>query len=293
MNKEKETKNSSPSKDLKIENKESIESPKCGIVMPISAIDNLTAEHWSEVLSILKESINSSGFTPNLVSDSDESGIIQKRIIHNLYSNELVICDVSAKNPNVMFELGLRLAFDKPTIIIKDDKTDYTFDTSIIEHLSYPRDLRFSKINIFKESLKKKINATYEKSQKDSNYTTFLKHFGEYKIAQLAEKEVTSEKYILNALDDLKDEISIIRINQTQSKNNTLNFNNSQRQRQLFIENYVENYIKENNYTNKIEILLNGKENDLIKYIENHKEVKSFFRTRNEFSQFIIKYLEE
>jgi hypothetical protein len=32
-------------------------------------------------------------------------------------------------------DMGLRLAFDKPTIIIKDDKTSYAFDTPPIEHL--------------------------------------------------------------------------------------------------------------------------------------------------------------
>jgi hypothetical protein len=53
---------------------------------------------------------------------------------------------VSGKNPNVMFELGIRLAFDKATIIIKDDKTDYSFDTSVIQHIPYPRDLRHNQI---------------------------------------------------------------------------------------------------------------------------------------------------
>ena len=135
----------------------------CGIVMPISAIDNCSAEHWTEVLTIVKEVIKDAEFEPNLVSDADDSGIIQKRIIQNLYKNEIVVCDVSAKNPNVMFELGMRLAFDKPTIIIKDDKTDYSFDTSVIEHVAYPRDLRFTKILKFKETLKSKIISTYEK----------------------------------------------------------------------------------------------------------------------------------
>lgn len=189
-------------------------NPKCGIVMPISAIDNCSSDHWSEVLSILKESIVQSGFDPNLVSDADDSGIIQKRIIHNLYSNEILVCDVSGKNPNVMFELGMRLAFDKPTIIIKDDKTDYSFDTSIIEHLSYPRDLRFSKIVTFKDSLIKKIQGTYEKVSKDANYTTFLKNFGEYKVAQLVEKEVSSDIFILSAIEDIRNELSSIRRNQ-------------------------------------------------------------------------------
>ena len=107
----------------------------CGLVMPISAIDGLPESHWAEVLSLISEAIEKAGVTPNLVSNADDVGIIQKRIIQNLYDNPIVMCDVSSKNPNVMFELGMRLAFDKPTIIVKDDKTTYSFDTSPIEHL--------------------------------------------------------------------------------------------------------------------------------------------------------------
>jgi hypothetical protein len=66
-----------------------------------------------------------------------------------------------------MFELGMRLAFDKPTVIVKDDKTTYNFDTSPIEHVGYPRDLRFTKIVQLKEELAKKIVATYQASKTD------------------------------------------------------------------------------------------------------------------------------
>ncbi len=187
------------------------ERKKCGIVMPISSIDNCSAEHWTEVLNIIKESVKAAGFEPILVSDADDSGIIQRRIIQNLYDSDIVICDVSGKNPNVMFELGIRLAFDKPTIIIKDDKTDYSFDTSVIEHLNYPRDLRFYKILSFKELLQKKIQGTYDKSINDENYTTFLKNFGEYKIVQLEKREITSDKYILEAIKDIKQDLSILK----------------------------------------------------------------------------------
>jgi hypothetical protein len=90
-----------------------------------------------------------------MVSDSDDSGVIHKRIIENLYNNPIVVCDVSGKNPNVMFELGIRLAFDKSTIIVKDHATDYSFDTSPIEHVGYPRDLRFSTV-VEKQNLRRK-----------------------------------------------------------------------------------------------------------------------------------------
>tara|TARA_R110001583_G_scaffold131437_1_gene283171 strand:- start:3242 stop:3874 length:633 start_codon:yes stop_codon:yes gene_type:complete len=107
-----------------------------------------------------------------------------------------------------MFELGLRLAFDKPTIIVKDDKTSYSFDTSAIEHLEYPRDLRFSQIVEFKEKLADKIRATYKKATTDSNYTTFLKHFGEFKVAKIDKKEVSGQEFILEELKGLKRSIS-------------------------------------------------------------------------------------
>jgi hypothetical protein len=183
---------------------QSKESKVCGIVMPISSIDGCAETHWSEVLNIINEAVDDAGFEGNLVSNADEVGIIHKRIIQNLYDNPIVVCDVSCKNPNVMFELGLRLAFDKPTIIIKDDKTSYSFDTSAIEHLEYPRDLRFSQIVEFKQKLSSKIQATFKKSTTDENYTTFLKHFGEFKVAKIDQKEVSGQEYILEELKNLR-----------------------------------------------------------------------------------------
>lgn len=176
----------------------------CGIVMPISAIDGCSEEHWSDVMTILTEAIDGAGFDANLVSNADDVGIIQKRIIQNLYENPVVVVDVSGKNPNVMFELGMRLAFDRPTIIIKDDKTSYSFDTSPIEHLEYPRDLRFGKIVEFKERLREKITKTYKAAKEDPQYTTFLKHFGEFKVAKLDTKEVTGAEYIIDELKSIR-----------------------------------------------------------------------------------------
>ena len=177
----------------------------CGIVMPISPIDSCSEDHWRDVKSIFSEAIEDAGFVPQLVSDADDVGIIQKRIIQNLYENPIVVCDVSAKNPNVMFELGMRLAFDRPTIIVKDDKTSYSFDTSPVDHLAYPRDLRFSKIVEFKEALTEKIKATYEKSNSDPNYTTFLKNFGTFKVAELKTEVVPQDQMLMEEVRNLRD----------------------------------------------------------------------------------------
>jgi hypothetical protein len=77
-----------------------------------------------------------------------------------------------------MFELGMRLAFDKPTVIIKDDKTPYSFDTGLIEHIEYPRDLRYGKISIFRAVLIDKLKATFERAKADADYSVFLGKIG-------------------------------------------------------------------------------------------------------------------
>lgn len=180
------------------------EKSVCGLVMPISSIDGMLEAHWSEVKAILSDAIDKAGFMSNLVSDADDVGIIQKRIIQNLYDNPVVVCDVSGKNPNVMFELGLRLAFDKPTIIVKDDKTSYSFDTAPIEHLTYPRDLRYAQIVEFKQRLSEKITATHKKALEDPNHTTFLKNFGEFTVAKLDKKEISGQEFILEELKGIR-----------------------------------------------------------------------------------------
>ena len=187
----------------------------CGLIMPISAIDGCSAEHWAEVKGIVSEAVASIGeyaFSVRLVSDQDDAGVIQKRIVQNVYNSDIVICDVSCKNPNVMFELGMRLAFDKPTVIIKDDGTDYSFDTGVIEHLNYPRDLRFSKIVNFKTALAEKVVATYKMAQRDSGHS-FLSSFGTFKVAALNQTESTPDQIILDMLGDISREVTRLRKN--------------------------------------------------------------------------------
>jgi hypothetical protein len=181
--------------------------------MPISTLDGCSADHWAEVKAIIADAVDSieePRFSARMVSDADEIGVIQKRIVQNVYSSDIIVCDVSGKNPNVMFELGMRLAFDKPVVIVKDDKTDYSFDTGIIEHVTYPRDLRFSRIVDFKHSLTKKIASTYLGSAAPDS-SPFLKNFGRFQVASLQQTEVSPDRLVLEMLDDIRREMHMLR----------------------------------------------------------------------------------
>ncbi len=56
------------------------------------------------------------------------SDLIQSTIINDLIEADLVIADLTEHNPNVMFELGVRMAQDKPVVLIKAHGTGPLFD---------------------------------------------------------------------------------------------------------------------------------------------------------------------
>lgn len=179
--------------------------------MPISAIGDCEAGHWIEVKDIIDSAIERAGCTPILVSEAQDVGIIQDRIVQNLYSNPIVVCDISHRNANVMFELGMRLAFDKPTIVIKDDKTVAPFDTGPLEYIEYPRDLRFSAINTFSERLSEKLEATLEKPK--NKRSSFLSAFGQLKSVKLESTDVSASEFLIEEMKLLRSEVARLRDN--------------------------------------------------------------------------------
>lgn len=173
----------------------------CGIVMPMSSMGELSDGHWREVKRIIKLAVQKVGFTARIVSEADDANIFVKSIVQNLYFDPIVVCDVSCKNPNVMFELGMRLAFDKPTVIIVDDKTGFTSDIQGIKHLIYPRDLRYEKIVQFKHDLGELVKATLEESKKP-DYISFLKNYERITPSKVESTDVTQTEFIEKKMND-------------------------------------------------------------------------------------------
>jgi hypothetical protein len=190
------------------ENLESATKVSIGVAIPMSATSDCTKEHWSEVFSIIESAFSDDDkYKVKIVSKSNEMAIIQDAIVNNLYHNDVVICDVSCGNPNVMFELGMRLAFDKPTIVIKDLETPYTFDTAPIRHIEYPRSLRYQSILDFKEKLRLAVDEILHPDIKKTGKRTFLSNFGNLTAAKVQDKEMPEGQYIINRLESLMNKV--------------------------------------------------------------------------------------
>lgn len=157
-------------------------SKSCFIIMPVTVPEIVKdryrdgSEHFRHVLDcLLIPSVEKAGFNaiPPLARGSD---LIHAEIIKQLETTDLVLCDMSALNPNVFFEFGIRTSLNKPVCVVKDDLTKHIpFDTGIINFHEYlsalePWDLE-KEISVLSEHIK----ASYDRSE---GKNTLWKYFG-------------------------------------------------------------------------------------------------------------------
>lgn len=101
----------------------------CFVIMPFTERDE---EHhdgfFNEVLSsILTPAVASAGFTVRTARRKG-SDVIQATIVRELLDADLVLADLTEHNPNVLFELGMRMHADKPVVLVKAKGTGRIFD---------------------------------------------------------------------------------------------------------------------------------------------------------------------
>src|SRR4051812_32026747 len=102
------------------------DKPLCFAIMPITTPTDAVeryggdSEHFVHVADfIFKPAAELAGyqFVPAAV---DSSRVIQAAIIKNLAEADVVLCDTSLWNANVFFELGIRVALNKPVALVRD-----------------------------------------------------------------------------------------------------------------------------------------------------------------------------
>jgi nucleoside 2-deoxyribosyltransferase len=112
--------------------------------MPITTPDNLLAayqgdtDHFQHVLDVLFEpAVSEIGYEVWRPS-AKGSDLIHDQIIKQLETADLVLCDMSALNANVFFELGIRTALDKPVSLVRDEVTArIPFDAAVLNYHTY------------------------------------------------------------------------------------------------------------------------------------------------------------
>lgn len=111
---------------------------KCFIIMPISTPEGYTENHFKQVYeTIIAPAVVKAGYEPYRVDDDRICDSIIDKILRNLVECEMAVCDLSSRNPNVMYELGIRQAYGKKVLLIQDEKSQPIFDVSAINTVFY------------------------------------------------------------------------------------------------------------------------------------------------------------
>lgn len=100
------------------------------VIMPFTEKGDkaLPEGFFTELLkSIITPAANAVGFAVE-TARRQGSDVIQSTIITQLLQSDLVIADLTDHNPNVLFELGIRIAKDLPVALIKVKGTGKIFD---------------------------------------------------------------------------------------------------------------------------------------------------------------------
>lgn len=119
----------------------------CFVIMPIADSESYDLGHWRRVYEhIVRPACVLAGFKPVRADDVNQTNHIVLDVLRQLLNAEMAICDLSGRNPNVFYELGIRQAFNKPVCLIKDIVTPRVFDIQGLRDIEYDHGLRVDTI---------------------------------------------------------------------------------------------------------------------------------------------------
>ncbi|WP_285269338.1 hypothetical protein [Kaistella rhinocerotis] len=121
----------------------------------------------------------------------------------------MAICDLSSRNPNVLYELGIRQAFNKPVSLIKDAKTTRIFDIQGFRDIVYDESLRIDSVGETIENLAQNLTLTYEENENDINSLIKLLGITPAKVESETKISIDTE-LILNSLSSIESRLSYI-----------------------------------------------------------------------------------
>jgi hypothetical protein len=147
------------------------------VIMPFSEKgDNPKPEGFFDELlqSVITPAANSAGFAVE-TAQRRGSDVIQSTIIGQLLSADLVIADLTDHNPNVLFELGIRIAKDLPVVLIKADGTGQIFDVdNMMRVLEYSANLWPTTVKNDVPVMADHIKASWDNRSTSSSYMQIL-----------------------------------------------------------------------------------------------------------------------
>src|SRR5258708_39934098 len=110
--------------------------------MPHADPNGYAPEHFRHVFEdLFQPACERAGYRAVRADQILETNFIHLDVLQRILESPMVLCDLSSRNPNVLFELGLRQAFDKPVALVQEIGTPQIFDITPLRFTNYRRNL--------------------------------------------------------------------------------------------------------------------------------------------------------
>lgn len=177
------------------------ESKDCFVIMPISDADGYPPGHFGHVFEdIIVPACTVAGYKALRADQVKETNLIHLDILNKLIEAPIAVCDLSTRNPNVMFELGLRQAFDKPVVLIQEKDTPRIFDISPLRYLEYSKDMKYHEVLQTQKELEQAITATAKAGNSVGNVNSIVKLLALKQSAAIPDIESNKENLAFDVL---------------------------------------------------------------------------------------------
>lgn len=179
------------------------------IIMPIADHDDYPQGHFQHVYSnIIEPACEAAGFKATRADQVKETNLIHLDILKKLIDAPIAICDLSTRNPNVLFELGIRQAFDRPVVLIQEKGTPKIFDIAPLRYLEYSKEMKYHDVLKSQEALKESIEATAKAEGDAGNINSIVKLLALQNPAQIPDiennRETLALDYLQNEMRDMR-----------------------------------------------------------------------------------------
>jgi hypothetical protein len=150
--------------------------PACFVIMPISESEGYEKGHFRRVYEdLFKPACEKAGYGPFRADEVTQTNLIHLDILQRLIDSPMAICDLSSRNPNVLFELGLRQAFDRPTVLVQEVGTPKIFDIAPLRYVEYRSTLRYRETLDDQIAIAKSLTSTKEATKKGEGVNSLVR----------------------------------------------------------------------------------------------------------------------
>ena len=87
--------------------------------------------------AVFKPALISAGYDVHRADEIYRPNVIIRDIQQLVVEADLILCELTGRNPNVLYELGLAHALGKPAILVSSNKKDVPFDLRHIRYIEY------------------------------------------------------------------------------------------------------------------------------------------------------------